>query len=298
MSNGERPPVPLLLTMDLELAPDHDLAAQRSILDELREVLERTGLRLTIFATATAAEAFSSELHRFQLSGHEIGCHGLTHARDEDFKRMSPNRIESCIREATARITDVLSTKPLCFRGPRMTTSAATQRCLIEFGYWADFSVCPQRIDIFTCRGGDIGWLRAPRVPYRPSTHSAFRRGNLPLWVIPCSSIGLPFISGTGYLFGEAVLRMLFRILLLEARRRGNGIVYLFHSYEFTPFLGRGSSFEQPVHHSLYIKSHHRRFSLHKQMFERMFSDQNICSIRASEYIANYLDGIAEASSG
>ena len=57
MSNCERSQVPLLLTMDLELAPDHDLAAQGSILDELREVFERTGLRLTIFATATAAEA-------------------------------------------------------------------------------------------------------------------------------------------------------------------------------------------------------------------------------------------------
>jgi len=298
MTEGRRSQVPLLLTMDLELAPDHDLAAQRSILDELRETLEQTGLRLTIFATATAAEAFSSELHRLQLSGHEIGCHGLTHARDEDFRRMSANQIEGCIREATARITEVMGTKPRCFRGPRMTTSVATQQCLIEFGYWADFSVCPQRLDFLTCRGGDIGWLRAPRVPYRPSTNSAYRRGNLPIWVIPSSSIGLPFISGIGYLFGESVLSMLYRILLFEASRRGNAIVYLFHSYEFTPFLGWGPFFEQPFHHSFYIKSHHRRFLLHKRMFERMMFGQKICSIRASEYIANYLGGIGEATSG
>jgi hypothetical protein len=118
--------------------------------------------------------------------------------------------------------------------------------------------------------------------------------------VIPSSSIGLPFISGTGYLFGEAVLKMLFRTLLLEARYRGNAIVYLFHSYEFTAFLGRGTgrSFEQPFHHSLYVKSHHRRFLLHKRMFERMFLGQNICSMRASDYIANYLGGVAEATTG
>ncbi|MCJ7634407.1 polysaccharide deacetylase family protein, partial [Candidatus Bathyarchaeota archaeon] len=91
----------------------------------------------------------------------EIGCHGLAHTADENYRRMDPSTIEIAIGEATQRIRAVAGRAPTCFRGPYMTTSVETQQTLIENGYVADFSVCSQRVDICNSRGGTIGWLTA-----------------------------------------------------------------------------------------------------------------------------------------
>jgi peptidoglycan/xylan/chitin deacetylase (PgdA/CDA1 family) len=93
---------PLLITMDLETARDHDLPQQHRVLDRLRNDLSPLGIPLTLFATGDAAEEFAPELGAFLQTGHEVGCHGLTHNHDEDFQRMAESSVRNILAAATS----------------------------------------------------------------------------------------------------------------------------------------------------------------------------------------------------
>ena len=279
-----RAPVPLLVTMDLELAPDHHLEEQRRALDLLRRDLSLLKLPLTIFATARAVEAFPIETRRLSESGHEVGCHGLSHDDAENFQRMPESEVRGVLRGATSILQKTIGTSPRAFRGPRMCTSVVTQRVLVEEGYKSDFSVCPQRLDAFTCQGANLGWLAAPRNAYRPSATSPYRRGGLPIVVVPLSGCGLPFVSGLVYLLGLSCAKLCFRILLAEARRTGAPIVYLFHSYEFARFLGPCGD-NRPPHQRWYTAHPGKRYALNHALFRFMLTHDDVTPTTASAFV-------------
>src|SRR5512142_3092662 len=132
-SNSSR--TPLLVTMDLELANDHELAEQEAILDQLRYDLNRLALPISIFATASAAIQFGSALRTLVSAGHELGCHGLTHLPEEDYRTMDEATARATTLQASQKLSDVTGEWPTAFRGPFMMTSPATQRALIATGY-------------------------------------------------------------------------------------------------------------------------------------------------------------------
>ena len=68
--------IPLLVTMDLEVAADHDLAEQSAILERLRVDLGRLALPITIFTTANAAVTFEGPLRALARAGHEVAFMG------------------------------------------------------------------------------------------------------------------------------------------------------------------------------------------------------------------------------
>jgi hypothetical protein len=277
-------PVPLLITVDVEIAPDHHLDQQERILDKLREDLN--GVPVTWFCTADAAEKFPQPLQRLALAGHEIGCHGLDHSPNDDYRYMSCDRALEAIKEATERIAKATEQRPQCFRGPRMTTSHHTQSALLDRGYKADFSVCSGRLDLLTCGGASILWLLAPRGVYHPASENPFRRGKLPLWVVNLSSLGIPFLSGILYLVGLRFMQMLFQALLLEARFTGRPIVYLFHSYEFTNLL---YSDRLPWHQRAYISDRERRYEMNLALLKYMCSSPNVCPMTANTFLEKQL---------
>jgi len=291
--------VPLLLTMDLEIARDHDLDEQREVLERLYCDLEKLGARTTVFTTAEAARFYAPEVRNLAARGLEIACHGLDHAVSENYRRMSPEQSRANIQKATQEILRVVGSSPRCFRGPRMTTSVWAQKALLEYGYLADFSVCSRRIDVFTARGGDLQWLFAPRLPYSPSPRSPYRRGNLPLLVVPLSCLGAPFLSGILYTLGLGTMKTLFRTLLREARRRKKPIVYLFHSYEFAHRLlkpsgyrtGPGRPHTGRFLHSLYMKDRNRRYERTMEFFEYMLSQVDIVSMTGTQYVESQIQG-------
>jgi len=276
-------PLPFLITLDLELAPDHDLDEQRDVLGRLRREFGALGARITAFATAEAAELFAAELRRWVAAGHEIGCHGLDHALAEDYRRASFGRAHSWIAEASRRIERAVGARPRCFRGPRMETSAATQQALLAEGYLADFSVCPGRLDALACRSFSRGWLAAPRATYRPSWDSPFRRGSFPLWVVPTSSLGAPLSSGLRYLAGERVFGGVTRLLASEARARGGALVYLFHSYEFTRRTARSD--RRPLHQRFYPRDPEERYQANRGVLRDVLALPGIESLPACAYL-------------
>ena len=278
-----RKTIPLLITMDLELAPDHDYEQQTSILSRL--LADFGSVPSTIFCTGTAAVGFTDHLREWTLAGSEIGCHGLTHGEEEDFRYLNEADVRRIIREASDQLETAVGDRPRVFRGPRMRTSSTTQKILEALGYQVDASVCPRRVD------RPRAWLNAPRQPYHPSHENPYRRGNRQLLVLPLSAFGLPLISGVLYLFGMTVAKTLFRLLLAEAHHEPQpALVYLFHSYEFTSRLHAAPD-NRPFQQRLYISNPERRYAMHRELVEYMLSFPEVKPVTAMQLCTSHQIG-------
>jgi hypothetical protein len=290
--------IPLLITMDLEIAHDHAIKEQEIITEKLCKDLKSLNLPITVFTTSEYAERFPEQIKGLSLSGNEIGCHGLNHSIKENYKKIEEDKIKYYLSNAESNIESVSGKKPVCFRGPGMTTSAKTQKILVQNGYAADFSVCSQRIDFFNSKGGDIRWLFAPRNQYNPSGISPYRKGDLPIRVIPLSSIMFPFMSGTLYLFGLKFMKKFFDLLIKEASKKCNPIVYLFHSYEFTGPAGNNSKgndsgktdfYKRPLIHRLYKSDIRERYKMNMDLIKYMLSNDSVRPFTGNNY-CEFLD--------
>jgi hypothetical protein len=273
--------VPLLVTVDVEIAHDRDVALQRGILERL--AIERALPPATWFCTATAAEAFSSPLRALARQGHAIGCHGLDHGTWEDYRQLDRQTAGAALSAATDRIERALGVRPVLFRGPRMTTSAATQDILVRLGYLADFSVSAHRFDPFAAAAYQFQWLRVSPTPYRPSAANPFRPGHRPLVVVPLSGHGAPFVSGLLYIVGQEPMRRFGRLLAARAAPAEAPLVYLFHSYEFT---GLATADHRPWHHRLYRRDPEERYRLNAAFLRWLVGDLGLEAKSATQYLS------------
>lgn len=283
--------IPTLITMDLEVAHDYDIDEQRNILKKLCEDLK--GLPISIFTTSESVDYFPDQIRMLRLNKNEICCHGFNHSREENYKFMPENKISENIQLATANIENNIQEKPVCFRGPSMTTSTKTQNILIQNGYISDFSICSQRMDFINSDGGDIKWLLSPRFPYHPSDKSPYKRGNLPIWVVPLSCIGIPFISGILYLFGLRFMKFFLQLLIKEALKTMKPIVYLFHSYEYCRYTGSESSIidikdsrinKRKLIHTFYEQDPIKRYNINISLLKYILSLDLIRPFTGKEY--------------
>lgn len=286
--------------MDLEIAYDHSINDQRKILDRLNADLKRIGLPITIFTTSEAATEFKDEIRRLKSAGHNICCHGYDHGITENYRTMDQCSINEFIKISTNNIENIIQDKVDSFRGPGFSTSSETQNILLKYGYNSDYSVCSQRLDFMNSIGGNFKWLNSPRMPYHPSEHDPYKKGSSPLWVIPLSSIGLPFISGSLYLFGLSFMRKFYILLLKEAIRVGKPIVYLFHSYEFCRYTGnhlgneitKGSNrTPQKLIHKFYGSDINKKYEDNHNLMKYLISFKNtklFTSVNYSKHLENF----------
>ncbi|MDQ3020668.1 MAG: polysaccharide deacetylase family protein [Bacteroidota bacterium] len=285
--------VPLLITMDLEIARDHNINEQKTILEIINSDFKQIGLPLTIFLTSDSIDRFNESILKYDSGLNEFGIHGLNHGIDENYKLLSEEIIRSNIDYSYNKIIHCLNRKAETFRGPFNSTSSITQKVLFEKGFRSDFSVCSQRIDFMNSKGGDIRWLISPRVPYHPSEKSVYIRGHSPLWVVPLSCLGFPFISSMLYIFGLKFMKMFFRILLKESLATNKPIVYLFHSYEFAGDVkledSKRFNLNNSFLHKFYISDVKKRYELNIRLLKYMLSFDIIKPLNSLQYI-NYLE--------
>ncbi|HHN93798.1 MAG TPA: hypothetical protein ENK17_03440 [Anaerolineae bacterium] len=246
--------VPLLITWDVDPSPKLPVENKVRSLALATALCDDLGIRATFFVTARAPQATRETLGRIQASGHEIGCHGLTHGDEENYDRMPEELQRAYIAAATERLTELAGRPIRAFRSPRVKTSGLTLSILAEHGYRADSSVCPQRVDLVSSNLLNIGWVFAPRGAYRPARRSAFRRGTLAIWEVPIAAAIVPFISASLSVFGLTFMKALFRLLYAESRRTGRPIVYLAHPTEFT--AGRQRKFHLREFSPAHIRAH------------------------------------------
>jgi peptidoglycan-N-acetylglucosamine deacetylase len=231
--------VPVLVTWDVD--PDRwtTLENRQHALGLALDLCQEFNIRSTFFITARFALEYPEQIQRMLSLGQEIGCHGLTHADDEDYDRMPQEMQRSYIEEATRELEAVADAPVTAFRSPRVKTSGCTLGLLAERGYRVDSSVCSQRIDFLSSNLINPGWLFAPRHPYHPHHLNAYRRGDLPIWEIPISALVAPWISSSLNVFGLRFMKALFRLLRVEARQTGKPLVYLAHPTELLPSTHR-----------------------------------------------------------
>lgn len=294
MQENKRQVVPLIITADLEIAHDHDFSGQENILNIIRNDFEKIDLPSTFFLTQDFSERFGSELSKYNFNKTEFGIHGKDHSADENYRLLGMKSAELNINEAKDQIECLTGREVNCFRGTFMSTSVLTQKILVKYGIKSDYSVCSQRLDYFNSLGGDIRWIISPRFPYHPSDNNPYKKGSVPLWVIPLSCFGFPFISSLLYILGINFMKYLFRIFLWESLRTGKPVVYLFHSYEFTEdkINGEKISLEHRVSplHRFYIKDIRKRYDLNMKLIAYMLSFPEVQPLNNSQYLA-FMEG-------
>lgn len=280
---------PLLITVDVEVAHDRELLKQADALWHL--AAQQPAMPATWFCTADAAERFAQPLRALAKAGHTIGCHGLNHGEWEDYRLLSPAQALRTLTEATGRIEHAVGVRPRVFRGPRMTTSAATQAALRALGYVADFSVCARRFDLMAASRFNKRWVTTGAAPYRPALDDALRptgpacAGEFA--VIPLSGWGVPLVSGALYLLGQRLMQGLARPMVGAARRAGAPVVYLFHSYEFVDVAGPID--HRPIHHRLYRASAEARWRLNQQFLAGLATRHGLEPVSADQYLGGWL---------
>lgn len=308
----QRNQVPILITWDVD--PDRWTTCdrrQRSLSMAL-DLCEKFDIRSTFFITANFAHEYPANIERMQGLGQEIGCHGLTHTDEEEYDQMPEAMQRAYIEEATNKLEAVVDKPVRAFRSPRVKISATTLRLLVEHGYLADSSVCSQRLDMISSNLIHIGWLLAPRQPYRPHSTSPFKRGDLPIWEIPLSALAVPFTSKVLNVLGLSATKFLFRLLYTESKRTGKPIVYLAHPTEFISSKGKGKGqlmsrlFRPKFFSPRYIRTHgllirnlllrmdgKALFDSSRELFAYMASLPGVTFMTVSEYIIRDLEGVS-----
>ena len=231
--------VPVLITWDVDPDLWRPFEDRQRALNMAMELCHSQGIRATFFFTAQPADTYLDEFDKMRAQGHELGCHGLTHGDEENYDRMPEPMQRAYIEQATERLQNLIGEPIRAFRSPHVKTSATTLSLLARNGYLADSSVCSQRIDFVSSNLINIGWIFAPRRPYRPHRDSAFRSGALAIWEIPVSAAVIPFISSALRVLGLPSMKVLFKLLHAESRRTGKPIVYLAHPTEFLAREGK-----------------------------------------------------------
>lgn len=221
-----------ILTLDI-----HDRPNLVEELDNLVESLDALGVKSTLFVPAVLAKQVDvlGALRRVVSEGHEIGCHGLTHDAEDSYAHLSESDQRERLTMATQILEDALERPINLFRAPVFRLSAATLTVLADLGYVADTSVPSTRLSILSSDMWNLGYLRAPRRPYHPSTNSAFRRGSVDIWEVPVSCILIPFTVSFLQVFGQRITGAYLAALRVEGRLTGKPIVYMAHPEDFFP---------------------------------------------------------------
>lgn len=185
----------------------HEGAIYERALPRMLAWFAERGLQATLFVVASdlGRPATARALRAAAGAGHELASHSFAH--DYAMRRWSERSIARDLDRATAAISEVAGRTPRGFRTPGYNVDIRILRLLAERGYTYDSSVfpCPAYLlakgTIMTAMAAlgrpsgssmtDARATLAPREPYRPGRHDAFRPGDrkhsLPLWEIPIS---------------------------------------------------------------------------------------------------------------
>jgi peptidoglycan-N-acetylglucosamine deacetylase len=201
-------------------------AVLRRCLPRFVELFDRHGVRATFFVVGRDLDTDPEGrrlLEQLAGEGHELANHSYAHPYD--LTRLPPTRIAEEIDRSHGAIAVCAGAPPVGFRAPGYETSAALIDMLADRGYRYDSSTFPSvpyylakaavmaGIRITGRRSGSIlgrpAVLRAPRLPYRPASRDAYRRGQGPLVELPMTVtpvLRLP-VFGTALVTAPAWLR-------------------------------------------------------------------------------------------
>lgn len=260
-----------LLTNDVEttsiwfnaLRDETGLKVFKEGMPVLLDIYQKYNIKTTFFFTGYIAKLYPEIVKMILPFGHEVGSHSMSHLKENghDVTRMEEQVV--MLKESKNILEDISGQEVISFRAPALRVNEFTAPALIETGYKIDSSVASQRFDMFFSFGAlkKLKWLTAPRLPYKTSEKSLFKKGNSSLTEIPLSATLFPYVGTTMRIF-PGITRLQRNLLHWETKTNGKPIVFDIHPNEFIDesdeprIIDRRSS--NPVSYFLqdYLRSH------------------------------------------
>ena len=206
----------------------------RQGMPRLLDLYERYGVKATFFYTGYIARLYPDVVRMAHSKGHEIGSHGLTHEVSQAIDIL-PRQIQlEHLATSKKILEDITGEEVISFRAPAARVDKKFCEVLNEAGYKIDSSVSSQRLDMFLSFGSlkKLNWITAPRKAYFTREDNIFRRGDSPIFEIPISAIGFPYI-GTFMRISPALNMLTRRMLYWETLANGRQFNFLTHPNEF-----------------------------------------------------------------
>lgn len=200
----------------------------------LLDLYERYNVKATFFFTGYIAKLYPDIVKMVLPYNHEVGSHGLSHTKENGFDVMPLDKQIRHLKESKDIIQNIIGEEIISFRAPALRVNNDTAIALAKTGFKIDSSVASQRFDMFMSFGGlkKLNWLVAPRLPYRTSEKSLFRKGHGKIIEIPLSASFVPYLSTTMRIF-PIFTSCQRRLLAYESSITGKPIVFDTHPNEF-----------------------------------------------------------------
>ena len=206
----------------------------RQGMPRLLDLYERYGVKATFFYTGYIARLYPDVVRMAHSKGHEIGSHGLTHEVSQAIDIL-PRQIQlEHLATSKKILEDITGEEVISFRAPAARVDKKFCEVLNEAGYKIDSSVSSQRLDMFLSFGSlkKLNWTTTPRKAYFTREDNIFRRGDSPIFEIPISALGFPYI-GTFMRISPVLNRLTRRMLYWETLANGRQFNFLTHPNEF-----------------------------------------------------------------
>jgi peptidoglycan/xylan/chitin deacetylase (PgdA/CDA1 family) len=194
-------------------------------INRLLELFRRHDISATFFVPGEVAKTQQESIRRLLQEGHELGCHGLTHDKNEFLS--SYNEQLKRIKEATELLEKHAGLKPKGFRAPCLRANGETIKALEALNYIYDSSVLPSFIPVY-------GSFTFRLKPYNPSRSSIVAQGRsrileLPVSVNPFFRIPLSaaWMRNLGLKWVKNSIQINFDL--------GNPVVFYVHPRDVTP---------------------------------------------------------------
>ncbi len=200
----------------------------------LLDLYEKYNVKSTFYFTGYIAKLYPEIVKMVLPYGHEVGSHGLSHEKENGFDVMPLEKQITHLKESKDIIENIIGEEIISFRAPALRVNNDTAIALATCNYKIDSSVASQRFDMFMSFGGlkKLNWLTAPRLPYRASEKSLFKRGDGEIIEVPLSASILPYLSTTMRIFPRFTAFQR-NILAFESSKTGKPIVFDTHPNEF-----------------------------------------------------------------
>lgn len=231
-----------LLTNDVEttsiwfnsLRDETGLKVLKEGMPILLDIYARYNIKTTFFFTGYIAKLYPEIVKMIIPYGHEVGSHSMSHLKENGHDVTDFGKQVQLLSDSKKLLEDISGQKVLSFRAPALRVNEHTAPALIETGYKIDSSVASQRFDMFFSFGSlkKLNWITAPRLPYRTSEKSLFKKGNSSLVEIPLSATLFPYVGTTMRIFPR-ITRMQRNLLHWETKTNKKPIVFDIHPNEF-----------------------------------------------------------------
>ena len=231
-----------LLTNDVEttsiwhnsLRDETGIKVYKEGMPKLLDLYEKYNIKSTFFFTGYIAKLIPEVVKMVIPNGHEVGSHGMSHERIDGFDLMTIDNQILNLKTSKKILEDITGNEVVSFRAPALRVSKNTVIALEESEYLIDSSIASQRFDMFMSFGGlkKLNWLFAPRLPYRASKKSIFKKGYSNIVEVPLSASFIPYVGTTLRIF-PWISKYQRRILSLESSLIGKPIVFDVHPNEF-----------------------------------------------------------------